>query len=159
MKQTKSHSNKRCNVLFITGMSVALIPAVTGVLQFVPCRTKDNQLRVDCKFPSNNSSATPYCEFLQNSKLLGSTDPGARPAPIQGRVNVTMVTPNMCRLSVDGIDEKKASTYTCRVLHGKDQEASTLLACSAISVVFQFTPGLLRTMMSLPLLLGFLLPY
>lgn len=124
MKQTKSHSNKRCDVSFITGMSVALLPAVTGELQFVPCLTKDKQLRVDCKFPRNNSSSTPYCEFLQNSKLLGSTDPGARPAAVQGRVNITMVAPNTCRLSVDGIDEKKASTYTCRVLPGTYQEAS-----------------------------------
>ncbi|KAL4647544.1 hypothetical protein GN956_G8021 [Arapaima gigas] len=150
------------------GLSVALTstltPPVSGQ-ELHPCLTEEKNLRMDCTFERSNITIQPYCEFRQDGKLLGTTEPRNQLTPEQGKqINVTLHEPNVCRLTMAIISEK-ASTYTCRVLQNDSREKSmalhmkTLPTCSAASSVFQGMPSLLLTLMSLLVLLGILNAY
>ncbi|KPP77939.1 hypothetical protein Z043_102616 [Scleropages formosus] len=91
--------------------------------QMFPCLTYiERNLRVDCEFPPTYKTPGPYCEYKQDSRLVGSTRPGIQPVPeLKRRANVTLVHPTLCRLiyaRMPGTSDEKAYTYTCRVYQG-----------------------------------------
>uniref|UniRef100_A0A3B3QD85 Si:ch211-215c18.3 n=1 Tax=Paramormyrops kingsleyae TaxID=1676925 RepID=A0A3B3QD85_9TELE len=119
-------------------------------------------LRVDCEFPPTYKTPGPYCEFKQDSRLAGSTRPGAQPLlDLKRRANVSLVNPTLCRLvyaRLPGTSDEKAYTYTCRVIQGDVALENTcnrnVPVCSALTI--QSTSGFLFIAMSLPVILGFL---
>ncbi|KAJ8266265.1 hypothetical protein GJAV_G00128460 [Gymnothorax javanicus] len=137
--------------------------------QLYPCLTLvERNLRVDCDFTrSSDVPPGPFCEYKQDSRLMGSTLPNAQPFPdLKRRSNVTLVTPYKCRLiyaRIQGAFDEKPYTYTCRVIQGTDALENSIAlhqrnvpVCSALSVLFQGVPSLLLTVMSLPVFLQLL---
>ncbi|KPP72593.1 hypothetical protein Z043_108385 [Scleropages formosus] len=152
----------------ILGLSVALTSTLTPAVSeqdLQPCLTQEKNLQMDCIFVLSNSTTQSHCQFLQDGKLLGSTDPGDLLIPeMSKQINVMWHQPNVCRLTVANITEK-ASTYTCQLRQSDMQKKSmalhikTLPPCSAADFVFQGKPSLLLTVISLPVLLGPLIAY
>uniref|UniRef100_A0A3Q3A5D6 Si:ch211-215c18.3 n=1 Tax=Kryptolebias marmoratus TaxID=37003 RepID=A0A3Q3A5D6_KRYMA len=138
----------------------------------------ERNVRVDCEFPPTYQVPGPYCEYLQDSRLVGSTYPNAViyvSIDDRRRSNVSLVAPNLCRLTWAPMADEKPYTYTCRVYQGADRKensmavhhseltlafsfAGILPICSAISVMFQSAPWLLSLVMSLPVAVGLLSP-
>uniref|UniRef100_A0A8D3AUD7 Uncharacterized protein n=1 Tax=Scophthalmus maximus TaxID=52904 RepID=A0A8D3AUD7_SCOMX len=144
--------------------------------QMFPCLTyMERNVRVDCEFPPTYQVPGPYCEYRQDSRLVGSTYPNAVvyvATEDRRRSNVSLVTPNLCRLTWAPMADEKPYTYTCRngSLRGPNTPAQTmsklmlcsvagiLPICSAISVMFKSAPWLLCLVMSLPVAVGLLSP-
>uniref|UniRef100_A0A4W6BUQ8 Si:ch211-215c18.3 n=1 Tax=Lates calcarifer TaxID=8187 RepID=A0A4W6BUQ8_LATCA len=74
-------------------------------------------LTVDCEFPPTYQIPGPYCEYRQDSRLVGSTYPNAViyvSTEDRRRSNVSLVTPTLCRLTWAPLADEKPYTYTCR---------------------------------------------
>ncbi|XP_019941036.1 uncharacterized protein [Paralichthys olivaceus] len=137
--------------------------------QMFPCLTYlEKNVRVDCEFPPTYQVPGPYCEYRQDSRLVGSTYPNAVTYVSHDdrrRSNVSLVTPSLCRLTWAPMDDEKPFTYTCRVYQGSSWKENSMAVhhrilpiCSAISVMFQSAPWLLSLVMSLPVAVGLLSP-
>uniref|UniRef100_A0A672KY15 Si:ch211-215c18.3 n=1 Tax=Sinocyclocheilus grahami TaxID=75366 RepID=A0A672KY15_SINGR len=64
----------------------------------------EKNLRVDCEFPETYNIPGPFCEYKQDGRLMGSTYPNTPvhmipPIETRRRANVTLVPPNICRLT------------------------------------------------------------
>lgn len=161
--------------------------------QMFPCLTYlERNVRVDCEFPATGSSPGPYCEYRQDSRLVGSTYPNTVTyvsIEDRRRSNVSLVAPNLCRLTWAPLADERPFTYTCRVYQGKDSKensmavhhskdfsflikhcqktlnthfafiAGLLPICSAISVTAKSAPWLISLLMSLPVAAGLLCPW
>ncbi|KAJ8369243.1 hypothetical protein SKAU_G00092710 [Synaphobranchus kaupii] len=109
----------------------------------------------------------PYCEFKEDSKLMGSTRPNAQPSmDFRRRANVTLEPPSMCILILSNPSNGKARTYTCRVIQGGEALENSMALhpllveyCSGFSVFCHSTPRLLLTLMSFFWALGPLSAY
>uniref|UniRef100_A0A3B4U7I0 Si:ch211-215c18.3 n=1 Tax=Seriola dumerili TaxID=41447 RepID=A0A3B4U7I0_SERDU len=135
-----------------------------------PCLTYlERNVRVDCEFPPTYQIPGPYCEYRQDSRLVGSTYPNAViyvSTEDRRRSNVSLVTPTLCRLTWAPLADEKPYTYTCRVYQGSItiskltlcSVAGILPICSAISVMFKSAPWFLSLVMSLPVAVGLLSP-
>ncbi|XP_069038901.1 thy-1 membrane glycoprotein [Lepisosteus oculatus] len=139
----------------------SVVSLAQKVTELYPCLTKENNLRMDCKYEVSSPSPNPVCNFTQDSKLMGSTDPSAQPdSTFKNRVNVSLTGSSMCRLYLTGLSDDKAYNYICMISQsGKSTNMSRtvgkrdLQTCSAISVLFQAVPTMLLCVMSFPLLL------
>ncbi|XP_039515739.1 uncharacterized protein si:ch211-215c18.3 [Pimephales promelas] len=137
--------------------------------QMFSCLTYiERNLRVDCEFPETQKIPGPFCEFKQDGRLMGSTNPN-NPVHLipnietRRRANVSLVPPNICRLTWMPMSDDRAYTYTCRVYQGSTWKENSmafhqrnLLVCSALSTFFHTGPWILAFVMSLPVSLGFL---
>ncbi|KAM4619925.1 uncharacterized protein ACJ7VT_006673 isoform 1-T2 [Polymixia lowei] len=137
--------------------------------QMYPCLTYlERNVRVDCDFPATYQLPGPYCEYRQDSRLVGSTYPNAVnlvSTDNRRRANVTLVNPTVCRLTWAPLADEKPYTYTCRVYQGSEWKENSMAVhqrllpiCSAISVMFQSAPWLLTLVMSLHVAAGPLSP-
>ncbi|XP_068572664.1 uncharacterized protein si:ch211-215c18.3 [Cebidichthys violaceus] len=137
--------------------------------QMFPCLTYlERNVRVDCEFPPTYQVPGPYCEYRQDSRLVGSTYPNAViyvSTEDRRRSNVSLVSPNLCRLTWAPLADEKPFTYTCRVYQGSSWKENSMAVhhrilpiCSAISVMFQSAPWFLSLVMSLPMAVGLLSP-
>ncbi|XP_053188177.1 uncharacterized protein si:ch211-215c18.3 [Scomber scombrus] len=156
--QTESHMNWLYTLLF----------PPQGPQMF-PCLTYlERNVRVDCEFPPTYEIPGPYCEYRQDSRLVGSTYPNVYiyvSTEDRRRSNVSLVTPTICRLTWAPMAEEKPYTYTCRVYQGTEWKENSMAVhhrllpiCSAISVMFKSAPWLLSLVMSLPVAVGLLSP-
>ncbi|KAG7269702.1 hypothetical protein CRUP_021441 [Coryphaenoides rupestris] len=113
--------------------------------QMYPCITYlEKNLRVDCEFPPTDQLPGPYCEYRQDSRLVGSTYPNMVnlvAVDNRRRSNVSLVNPTLCRLTWAPLDNDKPYTFTCRVYQGLDWKENSLAIhqrllpiCSALSV-------------------------
>ncbi|XP_054610857.1 uncharacterized protein si:ch211-215c18.3 [Dunckerocampus dactyliophorus] len=137
--------------------------------QMFPCLTYlERNVRVDCEFPATNEIPGPYCEYRQDSRLVGSTYPNAViyvSIEDRRRSNVSLVAPNLCRLTWAPLADEKPYTYTCRVYQGTSWKENSMAVhhrilpvCCALSVTFQSALLLLSLVMSLPVAVGLLSP-
>ncbi|KAF3705957.1 hypothetical protein EXN66_Car021648 [Channa argus] len=137
--------------------------------QMFPCLTYlERNVRVDCEFPPTYQVPGPYCEYRQDSRLVGSTYPNTIiyvSTEDRRRSNVSLVSPNLCRLTWAPMADEKPYTYTCRVYQGTDWKENSMAVhhrilpiCSAISVMFKSAPWFLSLVMSLPVAVGLLSP-
>lgn len=98
--------------------------------QMFPCLTYlERNVRVDCEFPATNSISGPYCEYRQDSRLVGSTVPNAVTyvsTEDRRRSNVSLVAPNLCRLTWAPLADERPFTYTCRVYQGNDFKENSM---------------------------------
>uniref|UniRef100_A0A3P9QHK4 Si:ch211-215c18.3 n=1 Tax=Poecilia reticulata TaxID=8081 RepID=A0A3P9QHK4_POERE len=81
----------------------------------------ERNVRVDCEFLASDMVPGPYCEYRQDSRLVGSTYPNAViyvSTEDRRRSNVSLVAPNLCRLTWAPLADEKPYTYTCRVYQG-----------------------------------------
>ncbi|XP_059405188.1 uncharacterized protein si:ch211-215c18.3 isoform X1 [Carassius carassius] len=137
--------------------------------QMYSCLTYiEKNLRVDCEFPETHKIPGPFCEFKQDGRLMGSTYPNTPvhmipPIETRRRVNVTLVSPNICRLTWMPMSDDRAYTYTCRVYQGSTWKENSmafhqrnLLVCSALSIFFHTGPWMIAVVISLPVSLGLL---
>uniref|UniRef100_A0A3B3UI75 Si:ch211-215c18.3 n=1 Tax=Poecilia latipinna TaxID=48699 RepID=A0A3B3UI75_9TELE len=87
--------------------------------QMFTCLTYlERNVRVDCEFLASDMVPGPYCEYRQDSRLVGSTYPNAViyvSTEDRRRSNVSLVAPNLCRLTWAPLADEKPYTYTCRV--------------------------------------------
>uniref|UniRef100_A0A3P8PW15 Uncharacterized protein n=1 Tax=Astatotilapia calliptera TaxID=8154 RepID=A0A3P8PW15_ASTCA len=113
-------------------------------------------------FPETYEVPGPYCEYRQDSRLVGTTFPNQViyvSIDDRRRSNVSLVHPNLCRLTWAPMADEKPYTYTCRVYQGSTWKENRLLPiCSAISVMFKSAPWLLSLVFSLPVAVGLLSP-
>lgn len=92
--------------------------------QIFACLTYlERNVRVDCEFPKSDKIPGPFCEFKQDGRLMGTTNPNnpvhlIPPIETRRRSNVTLVPPNICRLTWMPMSDDRAYTYTCRVYQG-----------------------------------------
>uniref|UniRef100_A0A3P8W8F6 Si:ch211-215c18.3 n=1 Tax=Cynoglossus semilaevis TaxID=244447 RepID=A0A3P8W8F6_CYNSE len=147
--------------LFYTVMSLTLY--ILGLLSMFPCLTYlERNVRVDCEFPPTYQVPGPFCEYRQDSRLVGSTYPNAVvyvSIEDRRRSNVSLATPTLCRLTWAPLTDEKPHTYTCRVYQGNSwKENRVLPICSAISVTFQTAPWFLSVVLSLSIAVGLLSP-
>ncbi|XP_034745962.1 uncharacterized protein si:ch211-215c18.3 [Etheostoma cragini] len=137
--------------------------------QMFPCLTYlERNVRVDCEFPPTYQVPGPYCEYRQDSRLVGSTYPNAVvyvATEDRRRSNVSLVSPNLCRLTWAPLADEKPFTYTCRVYQGSSWKENSMAVhhrilpiCSAISVMFKSAPWFLSLLMSIPVAVGLLSP-
>ncbi|XP_016532505.1 uncharacterized protein LOC103145704 isoform X3 [Poecilia formosa] len=137
--------------------------------QMFTCLTYlERNVRVDCEFLASDMVPGPYCEYRQDSRLVGSTYPNAViyvSTEDRRRSNVSLVAPNLCRLTWAPLADEKPYTYTCRVYQGNGWKENSmavhhrhLLICSAISVLFKSAPWVWSLVMSLPVAVGLLSP-
>ncbi|XP_066566669.1 thy-1 membrane glycoprotein [Amia ocellicauda] len=153
--------------MYLPAALVLLLSVLTSaqdVTHVTACTTKENNLQMYCKFTPDGNS-TINCDFLENDKKMGGTQPGYNADPtFKNRVNVTLLasTKDTCRLILTGFAKDKSNNYTCEITQGKT--ASKVLAvngksvvpCSALSVLFQAPALLMLSVMSLPALLQLL---
>uniref|UniRef100_A0A3B4Y7E4 Si:ch211-215c18.3 n=1 Tax=Seriola lalandi dorsalis TaxID=1841481 RepID=A0A3B4Y7E4_SERLL len=151
-------------------LQFSTIFALRSLKTMFPCLTYlERNVRVDCEFPPTYQIPGPYCEYRQDSRLVGSTYPNAViyvSTEDRRRSNVSLVTPTLCRLTWAPLADEKPYTYTCRVYQGSItiskltlcSVAGILPICSAISVMFKSAPWLLSLVMSLPVAVGLLSP-
>uniref|UniRef100_M4ACK0 Si:ch211-215c18.3 n=1 Tax=Xiphophorus maculatus TaxID=8083 RepID=M4ACK0_XIPMA len=122
----------------------------------------ERNVRVDCEFLASDMVPGPYCEYRQDSRLVGSTYPNAViyvSTEDRRRSNVSLVAPNLCRLTWAPLADEKPYTYTCRNLNSRFSSVTGhLLICSAISVLFKSAPWVWSLVMSLPVAVGLLSP-
>ncbi|XP_036976540.1 uncharacterized protein si:ch211-215c18.3 [Acanthopagrus latus] len=137
--------------------------------QMFPCLTYlERNVRVDCEFPATYQVPGPYCEYRQDSRLVGSTYPNAVvyvSTEDRRRSNVSLVSPTLCRLTWAPLADERPFTYTCRVYQGNSWKENSMAVhhrilpiCSAISVMFKSAPWFLSLVMSLPVAVGLLSP-
>ncbi|XP_035383464.1 uncharacterized protein si:ch211-215c18.3 [Electrophorus electricus] len=138
-------------------------PQIFSCLTYV-----ERNVRVDCEFPLADKIPGPFCEFKQDGRLMGTTYPNnpvhlIPPVETRRRVNVTLVHPNICRLTWMPMSDDRAYTYTCRVYQGSTWKENSmafnqrnLLMCSALSIVGHTVSWALMVMISLSVSLGFL---
>ncbi|KAM8835087.1 uncharacterized protein ACB058_016525 isoform 1-T2 [Synchiropus picturatus] len=135
--------------------------------QMFPCLTYlERNVRIDCEFPPTYEVGGPYCEYRQDSRLVGSMFPNMVnfvAMDDRRRSNVSLVTPTLCRLTWAPMADEKPYTYTCRVYQGNKWKENSMAVhhrilpiCSAISVMFQSAPWFLSLLMSLPVAMGLL---
>ncbi|XP_037389600.1 uncharacterized protein si:ch211-215c18.3 [Pygocentrus nattereri] len=137
--------------------------------QIFSCLTyMEKNVRVDCEFPMTDKIPGPFCEFKQDGRLMGTTYPNnpihlIPPIETRRRANVTLVSPNICRLTWMPMSEDRAYTYTCRVYQGSTWKENSmafnqrnLLVCSALSVVAHTALLISMVVVSLPVSMGFL---
>uniref|UniRef100_A0A3Q3M8A1 Thy-1 cell surface antigen n=1 Tax=Mastacembelus armatus TaxID=205130 RepID=A0A3Q3M8A1_9TELE len=145
-------------IISLPGNSVSAFFFTPRGPQMFPCLTYlERNVRVDCEFPPTYEVPGPYCEYRQDSRLVGSTYPNAViyvSTEDRRRSNVSLVSPTLCRLTWAPMADEKPYTYTCRVYQG----SRILPICSAISVMFRSAPWLLSLVMSLPVAVGLLSP-
>uniref|UniRef100_A0A3Q2XG59 Si:ch211-215c18.3 n=1 Tax=Hippocampus comes TaxID=109280 RepID=A0A3Q2XG59_HIPCM len=107
------------------------------VTSMFPCLTYlERNVRVDCEFPDSNEIPGPYCEYRQDSRLVGSTYPNTViyvSTEDRRRSNVSLFAPNLCRLTWAPMGDEKPYTYTCRVYQGT-------IACVSSSLTFDEGP-------------------
>ncbi|CAL8303106.1 uncharacterized protein LOC115547321 [Gadus morhua] len=131
--------------------------------QMYPCLTYlERNLRVDCEFPPTEQLPGPYCEYRQDSRLVGSTYPNMVnlvSVDNRRRSNVSLVSPTLCRLTWAPMADEKPYTFTCRVYQGLAWKENSLAIhqrllpiCSALSV--RCGPWLLLLALSLHMILG-----
>ncbi|XP_029527833.1 uncharacterized protein si:ch211-215c18.3 isoform X2 [Oncorhynchus nerka] len=156
---------------------LALVSTTSGFFwtprgpQMYPCLTyMERNLRVDCEFPVEDNPAHlgPYCEYKQDSRLVGSTYPNAVSlvsTDNRRRANVSLVNPTVCRLTWAPMADDKPYTYTCRVYQGSTWKENSMAVhqrilpiCSALSVMFHTGLFLLSLVMTLPVTTGLLSP-
>uniref|UniRef100_A0A8C4Z6T6 Uncharacterized protein n=1 Tax=Gadus morhua TaxID=8049 RepID=A0A8C4Z6T6_GADMO len=123
-----------------------------------PCLTYlERNLRVDCEFPPTEQLPGPYCEYRQDSRLVGSTYPNMVnlvSVDNRRRSNVSLVSPTLCRLTWAPMADEKPYTFTCRVNCRSllSSPSGLLPICSALSV--RCGPWLLLLALSLHMILG-----
>uniref|UniRef100_A0A3Q1ECF2 Si:ch211-215c18.3 n=1 Tax=Acanthochromis polyacanthus TaxID=80966 RepID=A0A3Q1ECF2_9TELE len=166
--------NSECSVLFasLPVNSVSTFLFTPRGPQMFPCLTYlERNVRVDCEFPATYEIPGPYCEYRQDSRLVGSTYPNAViyvSTEDRRRSNVSLVNPTLCRLTWAPLADEKPYTYTCRFHPQTPAETISKLTlfsipgilpiCSAISVMFKSAPWFLSLVMSLPVAVGLLSP-
>uniref|UniRef100_A0A8C1CRM3 Si:ch211-215c18.3 n=2 Tax=Cyprinus carpio TaxID=7962 RepID=A0A8C1CRM3_CYPCA len=116
-------------------------------------------LRVDCEFPETHKIPGPFCEFKQDGRLMGSTYPNTPvhmipPIETRRRANVTLVAPNICRLTWMPMSDDR-SLFTCSIFVSLFQTGN-LLVCSALTIFYHTGPWILAVVISLPVSLGLL---
>ncbi|KAM6970602.1 uncharacterized protein FYW47_005865 [Aplochiton taeniatus] len=137
--------------------------------QMYPCLTyMERNLRVDCEFPATYQLPGPYCEYRQDSRLVGSTYPNAVTlvsTDNRRRANVSLVTPTVCRITWAPLSDDKPYTYTCRVYQGNSWKENSMAVhqrllpiCSALSLMSHKALLLLSLVTSIPLTMGLLSP-
>ncbi|XP_075876612.1 uncharacterized protein LOC142884676 [Nelusetta ayraudi] len=137
--------------------------------QMFSCLTYlERNVRVDCEFPATYEVPGPYCEYRQDSRLVGSTYPNDViyvSMEDRRRSNVSLVNPTLCRLTWAPLADERPFTYTCRVYQGHSWKENSMAVhhrilpiCSAISVMFESAPWFLSLLMSLPVAVGLLNP-
>uniref|UniRef100_A0A3B4C444 Fibronectin type-III domain-containing protein n=1 Tax=Pygocentrus nattereri TaxID=42514 RepID=A0A3B4C444_PYGNA len=100
--------------------------------QIFSCLTyMEKNVRVDCEFPMTDKIPGPFCEFKQDGRLMGTTYPNnpihlIPPIETRRRANVTLVSPNICRLTWMPMSEDRAYTYTCRVYQGSTWKENSM---------------------------------
>ncbi|KAG5837248.1 hypothetical protein ANANG_G00237290 [Anguilla anguilla] len=102
-------------------MTLVLMLGISGGRgqELYPCITTERYLRIDCEFSPTDIMPGPYCEFKEDSKLMGSTRPNAQPyMDFRRRASVTLEPPDMCILILSSPLSDKARTYSCRVIQG-----------------------------------------
>ncbi|KAF4073060.1 hypothetical protein AMELA_G00254640 [Ameiurus melas] len=137
--------------------------------QIFSCLTYlERNVRVDCEFPKSDKIPGPFCEFKQDGRLMGTTNPNnpvhlIPPIETRRRANVTLVPPNICRLTWMPMSDDRAYAYTCRVYQGSTWKENSmsfnqrhLLVCSALTVVAHAALWIVSITISLPLSLGLL---
>ncbi|XP_034149176.1 uncharacterized protein si:ch211-215c18.3 isoform X1 [Esox lucius] len=163
--------------IYASACLLALVSTTSGFFwtprgpQMYPCLTyMERNLRVDCEFPleDNPSHLGPYCEYKQDSRLVGSTYPNAVTlvsTDNRRRANVSLVNPTLCRLTWAPMADDKPYTYTCRVYQGSTRKENSMAVhqrllpiCSALIVMIHAGLLLLSLGMSLPVAMGFLFP-
>ncbi|KAG7484817.1 hypothetical protein MATL_G00054720 [Megalops atlanticus] len=147
-------------IYLFTTLCLLGVSAAQKVTQLSPCVTKENNLRLDCKYEAVEPSPQPTCEFRQDGKVMGSTNTSVTPEPaFKNRVSVVIMPDNMCRLNLTGFSDDKPRNYTCIIKQKKTAEKTSefqkknLATCSAISVLFQNSTNMLLIVMLLPVLL------
>ncbi|XP_035768573.1 uncharacterized protein LOC143420796 [Maylandia zebra] len=160
--------------IMITHQTTHMNPVTTFLFaprgpQMFPCLTYlERNVRVDCEFPETYEVPGPYCEYRQDSRLVGTTFPNQViyvSIDDRRRSNVSLVHPNLCRLTWAPMADEKPYTYTCRVYQGSTWKENSMAVhhrllpiCSAISVMFKSAPWLLSLVFSLPVAVGLLSP-
>uniref|UniRef100_A0A3P8RUK6 Si:ch211-215c18.3 n=1 Tax=Amphiprion percula TaxID=161767 RepID=A0A3P8RUK6_AMPPE len=148
--------NSECNFLFA---SLPVNPVSTFLFaprgpQMFPCLTYlERNVRVDCEFPATYQIPGPYCEYRQDSRLVGSTYPNAV---------IYVSTEDRRRSNVIELlfgplfrPQKPAETMSKLTFLSI---TGILPICSAISVMFKSAPWFLSLVMSLPVAVGLLSP-
>ncbi|KAF6728924.1 hypothetical protein FQA47_000475 [Oryzias melastigma] len=78
-------------------------------------------------------SRAQYCEYRQDSRLVGSTYPNMVTyvsTDDRRRSNVSLVSPNLCRLTWAPMADEKPYTYTCRVYEGNSWKENSMAGSS-----------------------------
>uniref|UniRef100_A0A3B5LEH0 Uncharacterized protein n=1 Tax=Xiphophorus couchianus TaxID=32473 RepID=A0A3B5LEH0_9TELE len=144
---------------FVTVLLIFQFTDQHKVIHFV--KLDENYARFHL-FLASDMVPGPYCEYRQDSRLVGSTYPNAViyvSTEDRRRSNVSLVAPNLCRLTWAPLADEKPYTYTCRNLNSHFSSVTGhLLICSAISVLFKSAPWVWSLVMSLPVAVGLLSP-
>uniref|UniRef100_A0A8C9TDK2 Uncharacterized protein n=1 Tax=Scleropages formosus TaxID=113540 RepID=A0A8C9TDK2_SCLFO len=116
-----------CNVPHAPGLSVALTSTLTPAVSeqdLQPCLTQEKNLQMDCIFVLSNSTTQSHCQFLQDGKLLGSTDPGDLPThpSFKNTTSLNITEDGKCRLFLFQQNISLPRNYTCELRRQKNTE-------------------------------------
>ncbi|KAK6316621.1 hypothetical protein J4Q44_G00120210 [Coregonus suidteri] len=122
------------------------------------CLSKENNLRMDCKYELTAASPVPTCTYTQENNVVGSTDPATSQDPtFKNRADVAIMEGSTtCRLILTGLSDDKPKNFTCTIKQKETVsktstvEKKLLQKCSAWSV---HGSVLMLTMTSIVLLL------
>uniref|UniRef100_A0A8C6SKQ5 Si:ch211-215c18.3 n=1 Tax=Neogobius melanostomus TaxID=47308 RepID=A0A8C6SKQ5_9GOBI len=111
-------------------------------------------VRVDCEFPPTYQIPGPYCEYRQDSRLVGTTVPNQViyvNIEDRRRSNVSLVYPNLCRLTWAPLADEAPKTYTCRVYQGNSWKENSLAVHHS-----EYIQYIWKTLLSSTLILPFI---
>uniref|UniRef100_A0A667Z7T7 Si:ch211-215c18.3 n=1 Tax=Myripristis murdjan TaxID=586833 RepID=A0A667Z7T7_9TELE len=118
------------NIIKVKFSVFFLLIVVSHVLCMYPCLTYlERNVRVDCEFPPTYQLPGPYCEYRQDSRLVGSTYPNVVnlvSTEDRRRANVSLVNPTLCRLTWAPLADEKPYTYSCRVYQGSSWKENSM---------------------------------
>lgn len=93
------------------------IAAAQTSLDITSCLTKDQNLRMICKFTPapTPDPKTSVCYFMSEGKLVASSNASAVPeSPFKERAKLTFEQ-KMCRLNLTGLSDDKPKNFTCYI--------------------------------------------
>ncbi|XP_062844565.1 thy-1 membrane glycoprotein [Trichomycterus rosablanca] len=112
------------------------------ITDLTACVTKENNLRMECKFTLNTSVPTAAkCTYKTSGKVVATTDPTVTQDATYKNRGTASITNNMCLLELTGFPDGAAQDYECAIKQDKSVtktksvEKKSAATCSACKLM------------------------
>ncbi|XP_051539597.1 thy-1 membrane glycoprotein [Myxocyprinus asiaticus] len=148
-----------CYTVYTATLCLLGFAAAQTSLQISSCLTKDQNLRMLCKFtPDPDAKLPKNCYYKTEDKMVGSTNISLIPdSTFRNRATVAIVN-DVCQLNLTGFSDDKPRDFTCFIkqtaIESKTAtvEKSKLLTCSAWCSLQHSVVALLLAFLTFPLM-------
>ncbi|XP_051977538.1 thy-1 membrane glycoprotein [Xyrauchen texanus] len=148
-----------CYTIYTATLCLLGFAAAQSILQISSCLTKEQNLRLLCRFTPNPDTKLLNCYYKTEGKLVGSTNSSHEPdSSFKNRATVAIVS-DVCQLNLTGFSNDKPQNFTCiikqtapEVSKSATVEKSKLSTCSAWCAMQHSAVALLLAFLTFPLM-------